>query len=84
MQRHQTLARAASFCEIFNLRALILMAPMAGVCAGKALPLVPREKLITQQPSRHWTTTTLSRLKIDLQKNPPALRKATCNHLCQR
>ena len=58
MQRHQTLTRAASFCEILNLRALILMAPMAGACPGKeliqpqrdALPLVPRGKLITQQP----------------------------------
>jgi nitronate monooxygenase len=32
MQRHQTLARAASFCEMLNLRVPILMAPMAGAC----------------------------------------------------
>jgi nitronate monooxygenase len=32
MSKHTTLARAAAFCEMFNLRVPILMAPMAGAC----------------------------------------------------
>jgi nitronate monooxygenase len=32
MAQHETLARAAAFCESFNLRVPILMAPMAGAC----------------------------------------------------
>jgi nitronate monooxygenase len=32
MSRHQALARTAAFCETFNLRVPILMAPMAGAC----------------------------------------------------
>src|SRR5437763_6033739 len=32
MSEHIALARAAEFCEAFNLRVPILMAPMAGAC----------------------------------------------------
>ncbi len=32
MSQHPALARAAAFCEAFNLRVPILMAPMAGAC----------------------------------------------------
>ena len=32
MSQHQALVRAAAFCERFNLRVPILMAPMAGAC----------------------------------------------------
>jgi nitronate monooxygenase len=32
MSQHQALARAAAFCETFNIRVPILMAPMAGAC----------------------------------------------------
>jgi len=32
MSDHPALARAAAFCEMFNLRVPILMAPMAGAC----------------------------------------------------
>src|SRR5436309_16064844 len=32
MPQHPALARAAAFCEQFNLRVPILMAPMAGAC----------------------------------------------------
>jgi len=32
MSQHNALARAAAFCETFNLRAPVLMAPMASVC----------------------------------------------------
>lgn len=32
MPQHRALARAAEFCEAFNLRVPILMAPMAGAC----------------------------------------------------
>jgi nitronate monooxygenase len=32
MSQHPVLARAAAFCEVFNLRVPILMAPMAGAC----------------------------------------------------
>jgi len=32
VQQHSALARAAEFCEAFNLRVPILMAPMAGAC----------------------------------------------------
>jgi nitronate monooxygenase len=32
MSQHQALVRAAAFCEKFNLRVPILMAPMAGAC----------------------------------------------------
>jgi hypothetical protein len=44
----------------------------------------PAQKAIKQRPSRYWTTTTLSRLKIDLEKNPPALGQMISNHLCQQ
>lgn len=36
MQQHSALARAAEFCEAFNLRVPILMAPMAGALPGLA------------------------------------------------
>ncbi len=32
MSQHAALARAAAFCEKFNLRVPVLMAPMAGAC----------------------------------------------------
>jgi nitronate monooxygenase len=32
MSQHKALARAAAFCETLNLRAPVLMAPMASVC----------------------------------------------------
>ena len=32
MARHEALVRAGAFCEAYNLRAPILMAPMAGAC----------------------------------------------------
>ena len=32
MPQHRALARAAEFCDAFNLRVPILMAPMAGAC----------------------------------------------------
>ncbi len=36
MSQHPALARAAAFCEAFNLRVPILMAPMAGACPAVA------------------------------------------------
>ena len=32
MSEHQALVRATAFCETFNLRVPIMMAPMAGAC----------------------------------------------------
>ena len=41
MSQHPALARAAEFCEAFNLRVPILMAPMAGACpASLAIAIV--------------------------------------------
>ena len=34
MSQHQALARAAAFCETFNIRVPILMAPMADACSA--------------------------------------------------
>ncbi len=97
MSRHQALARAAAFCESFNLRVPILMAPMAGACpASLAIAIANAGGLggcgvLTLQPAaiKAWAAEVRAASNGGFQLNlwipdPPPRRDATAEQAVRR
>lgn len=97
MSQHQALVRAAAFCETFNLRVPILMAPMAGACpASLAIAIANAGGLggcgaLLMQPDaiRNWAADVRAGSNGGFQLNlwfpdPPPKRDAAAEDAVRR
>jgi nitronate monooxygenase len=97
MSQHQALARAAAFCETFNIRVPILMAPMAGACpASLAIAIANAGGLggcgaLLMQPDaiRNWAADVREGSNGGFQLNlwipdPPPKRDAVAEETLRR
>jgi len=97
MSQHEALTRTAAFCETFNLRAPILMAPMAGACpASLAIAIANAGGLggcgaLLMQPDaiRKWAADVRAASNGGFQLNlwipdPPPRRDATAEEAVRR
>ena len=97
MSKHKALARAAAFCETFNIRVPILMAPMAGACpASLAIAIANAGGLggcgaLLMQPDaiRNWAADVRAGSNGGFQLNlwipdPPPKRDAVAEETLRR
>src|SRR6516225_2766590 len=97
MARHEALVRAGAFCEAYNLRAPILMAPMAGACPASLAVAIAGAgglggcgALLMQPPAiRDWVTQVRAGTNGGFQLNlwipdPPPKRDVAAEDAVRR